>query len=78
MAATNTTTNYNLPIFVSTDKFEMSDWNNAMTAIDTQMKAMADAIAAINLEDFVKYDATNGTGLTWDENAKLMREPAQP
>jgi hypothetical protein len=78
MAATNTTTNYGLPIFVTTDKFEMSDWNSAMTAIDTQMKAMADAIAAIDLENFIKYDATNGSGLTWAETAKLMKQPAQP
>ena len=47
MSATNHTTNYNLPIFVGTDKPAwLVDFNGAMTTIDTQMKANADAIAA--------------------------------
>ena len=47
MSATNTTDNYNLPIFVGTDKPAwLVDFNGAMTAIDTQMKANADAAAA--------------------------------
>lgn len=46
MSATNTTTNYNLPIFLSSDKPAwLVDFNGAMTAIDTQMKVNADAIA---------------------------------
>lgn len=46
MSATNTTTNYNLPIFVSTDKPAwLVDFNGAMNAIDAQMKNNADAIA---------------------------------
>lgn len=46
MSATNTTTNYNLPIFLSSDKPAwLVDFNGAMTAIDAQMKANADAIA---------------------------------
>lgn len=46
MSATNTTTNYNLPIFIGSDKPSwLADFNGAMTAIDAQMKTNADAIA---------------------------------
>ena len=47
MAHTNSTTNYELPIFLGTDKPSwLNDFNEAMTDIDTQMKANADAAAA--------------------------------
>ena len=47
MAHTNETTNYELPIFLGTDKPSwLNDFNEAMTDIDTQMKANADAAAA--------------------------------
>lgn len=46
MSATNTTTNYSLPIFVGSDKPAwLVDFNGAMNAIDAQMKVNADAIA---------------------------------
>lgn len=46
MSATNTTTNYNLPIFIGSDKPSwLADFNGAMNAIDAQMKTNADAIA---------------------------------
>jgi len=46
MSGTNTTTNYNLPIFIETDKPAwLVDFNGAMRSIDTQMKTNADAIA---------------------------------
>lgn len=46
MSATNTTTNYNLPIFIETDKPSwLVDFNGAMRSIDSQMKTNADAIA---------------------------------
>ena len=46
MSATNTTTNYNLPIFIETDKPAwLVDFNGAMRSIDAQMKTNADAIA---------------------------------
>lgn len=46
MSATNTTTNYNLPIFIETDKPAwLVDFNGAMRSIDAQMKINADAIA---------------------------------
>lgn len=44
MSHTNTTTNYNLPQFVGTDKPTwLNDVNGAFSAIDTQMKANADS-----------------------------------
>lgn len=44
MSHTNTTANYNLPQFIGTDKPSwLTDVNGAMTSIDTQMKANADA-----------------------------------
>ena len=46
MSATNTTTNYGLPIFIETDKPAwLVDFNGAMRKIDAQMKTNADAIA---------------------------------
>ena len=39
MSSTNTTTNYSLPQFISTDKPTwLGDFNGAMSTIDTQMK----------------------------------------
>ena len=47
MSYTNHTTNYNLPQYVGTDKpTYLGDFNTAMGAIDTQMKANADAASA--------------------------------
>lgn len=44
MSHTNSTTNYNLPQFVGTDKPTwLNDVNGAFSAIDTQMKANADS-----------------------------------
>lgn len=44
MSHTNSTTNYNLPQFIGTDKPTwLNDVNSAMSAIDTQMKANADS-----------------------------------
>ena len=44
MSHTNSTTNYNLPQFVGTDKPTwLNDVNGAMSAIDAQMKANADS-----------------------------------
>lgn len=40
MGATNSTTNYQLPIFIGSDTPSwLIDWNNAMTAIDTAIAA---------------------------------------
>lgn len=45
MSATNHTTNYNLPIYIATDKPKyLSDFNNAMQTIDSAIKGVADSI----------------------------------
>ena len=49
MSYTNHTTNYNLPQYVGTDKpTYLGDFNTAMGAIDTQMKANADSASTAN------------------------------
>ena len=48
MSATNTTTNYALPQFISTDKPTwLGDFNGAMFDIDDYLKTNANAIAAV-------------------------------
>lgn len=63
MSATNTTTNYSLPIFISSDKPAwLVDFNGAMNAIDAQMKTNADAIATkspiLTFNDTTEIDFT--------------------
>lgn len=63
MSATNTTTNYNLPIFIGSDKPAwLVDFNGAMNAIDAQMKVNADAIATkspiLTFNDTTEIDFT--------------------
>lgn len=63
MSATNTTTNYSLPIFIETDKPAwLVDFNGAMRAIDAQMKTNADAIATkspiLTFNDTAEIDFT--------------------
>lgn len=42
MSATNATANYNLPLFIGTDKPAwLTDWNGAMNAIDTAIAGLA-------------------------------------
>lgn len=49
MSHTNSTSNYNLPQFVGSDKPTwLTDVNGAMSAIDTQMKANADLATTAN------------------------------
>lgn len=44
MSATNATANYNLPLFIGTDKPAwLTDWNGAMNAIDTAIAAVSSA-----------------------------------
>lgn len=63
MSATNTTTNYSLPIFIGADKPSwLADFNGAMNAIDAQMKVNADAIATkspiLTFNDTTEIDLT--------------------
>lgn len=45
MSATNHTTNYNLPIYIATDKPKyLTDFNTAMQTIDSAIKGVADSI----------------------------------
>ena len=45
MSATNHTANYNLPIYIPTDKPKyLTDFNNAMNIIDSAIKGVADSI----------------------------------
>lgn len=61
MAHTNETTNYDLPIFTGTDKPSwLNDFNGAMTNIDTQMKANADAASAA----YTKAEGADGAVTT--------------
>lgn len=49
MSATNNTTNFNLPLFIGTDKPAwLTDWNGAMTTIDTKLQEVkTEAASAI-------------------------------
>lgn len=63
MSATNTTTHYNLPIFIETDKPAwLVDFNGAMNAIDNALYANAQAIAgkenALTFSDGATIDFT--------------------
>ena len=47
MAATNTTSNYDLPVFLGTDKPSwLVDWNGAMNAIDKALHELSQGQAA--------------------------------
>ena len=60
MSHTNSTPNYNLPQFAGTDKPTwLNDFNGAMSAIDTQMKANADSATQANTN---ATTAVNNTG----------------
>lgn len=74
MSHTNTTTNYNLPQFVGTDKPAwLTDVNGAMSAIDSQMKTNADSATTANSN---ATSALNGVGtlgnLTTTEKSNLV------
>lgn len=63
MSATNRTQNYNLPIFIETDKPAwLVDFNGAMRSIDAQMKVNAEAIATkspiLTFQDTADIDFT--------------------
>lgn len=81
MAYSNQTTNYGLPLPTDSDKSGFTDYNTSFDAVDTALKGAVDAIAALttrvaalealNLDNAVVYDATNGTGLTNAQASKL-------
>lgn len=66
MSATNETTNYNLPLFIGTDKPSwLGDFNGAMNAIDTAIKGRADDIALLQ----TRMTATETVANTASSNA---------
>ena len=51
MSATNNTTNFNLPLFIGTDKPAwLTDWNGAMTTIDTKLQEVKTEAASATTE----------------------------
>ena len=67
MSATNSTTNYHLPIFVETDKPAwLVDFNGAMNAIDAAIHANAQAIA--QKENTLTFNDSASVDFTRDGN----------
>ena len=51
MSATNSTTNFNLPLFIGSDKPAwLTDWNGAMTTIDTKLQEVKAEAASASTE----------------------------
>lgn len=51
MSATNNTTNFNLPLFIGTDKPAwLTDWNGAMNTIDTKLQEVKAEAASASTE----------------------------
>ena len=73
MSATNKTTNYDLPIFVGTDKPSwLGDWNSAMTAIDTAIagaKSTGDSATTVAGQAKSTAEAASETATTASETA---------
>lgn len=83
MPATNKTTNYDLPIFIASDKPAwLTDWNGAMTAIDTavasasQQGASADGKATTAQSTADTANATAKTALTTAQTAEATANEA--
>ena len=76
MAATNHTTNYNLPQYIGTDKpTYLGDWNSTMGAIDTQMKTNADnASGALSASQTAQTNAN--TALSTAQGADTKADTA--
>ena len=73
MSATNKTTNYDLPIFVGTDKPSwLGDWNSAMTAIDTAIagaKSTGDSATTVAGQAKSTAEAASETATAASETA---------
>ena len=80
MSASNNTTNYNLPIYMATDKPKyLTDFNNAMTTIDTVIKQVADSIPS-NVEQIqeqlTETTTTANTAKSTADTAKSTADTA--
>lgn len=84
MSATNETSNYDLPLFIGTDKPSwLGDFNGAMNAIDTAIKGRADDISSLTsrvtaTETVANTASSNAsTALTNAANASTAASAAQ-
>lgn len=84
MSATNQTSNYDLPLFIGTDKPSwLGDFNGAMNAIDTAIKGRADDIASLATRMTATETVANtassnaSTALTNASNASTAANAAQ-
>ena len=63
MAATNSTTNYDLPQWVATDKPQMADFNTAMADIDTSINLVQPISGSNANGSYTKFP--DGTLICW-------------
>lgn len=84
MSATNQTSNYDLPLFIGTDKPSwLGDFNGAMNAIDTAIKGRADDIDSLTTRMTATETVANtassnaSTALTNASNASSAASSAQ-
>lgn len=77
MSATNHTTNYNLPIYIATDKPKyLTDFNNAMQTIDGAIKGVADSITDNVTEIQEQLTQTTQTANTAKSTADTAKSTA--
>lgn len=84
MSATNSTTNYELPLFIGTDKPSwLGDFNNSMNKIDTAIKGNKDEIDSLKTRMTATETVANtasstaSTALTNANNAQTTANTAQ-
>ena len=80
MGYTNTTTHYELPQYVATDKPKyLTDFNETMVAIDTQMYANAQAAATADGKAVAAKDVADGAVSSIGTlNAQINGDPTDP
>jgi len=76
--ATNSTSNYNLPLFVATDKPAwLVDWNNTMEELDSLIKSVADTADTSEIVADISALQTSLSSLTTTVN-NLVDEVEDP
>ena len=76
--ATNSTSNYNLPLFVATDKPAwLVDWNNTMEELDSLIKSVADSTDTTEIVADISALQTSLSSLTTTVNT-LVDEVEDP
>ena len=77
MSATNHTSNYNLPIYIATDKPKyLTGFNNAMQTIDSAIKGVADSIPGNVTEIQEQLTQTTQTANTAKSTADTAKSTA--